>query len=89
MAKEVKADWMEVWKNEYKDTNKALLKKAIDTKAFNFHITPCKYSFKRIVEWLICAGTPFVVKNLGAGYKRITAVDKICTECKGTGIRRR
>ena len=46
------------------------------------HYTPA-------IKWLICymanKDTPVKVVNLGAGVKRITVVDNVCSHCKGKG----
>jgi len=46
-------------------------------------------SYNIATQWLIAylanKNIPVVVTNLGAGVKRITIADKVCTKCKGTG----
>ena len=49
-------------------------------------------SYNAAAQWLIAylanKGIPTVVINLGAGVKKITLAERVCSHCKGTGKER-
>ena len=78
-----KIDWRQIWQVEYTTKWKDAITAIIKRGSFKYHITKSKYVVEHIVIELICEDIPFKIVNLGAGYKKIYAVDQVCKQCKG------
>jgi len=82
-----KIDWREIWKFEYTTKWKDAIASNIENGTFDYHITKSKYVVEHLVIELICNEIPFKVANLGAGFKKVYALDNICDNCKGKGVK--
>ena len=83
MPKKARINWKEIWKFEYTTKWRDALKANIRDGSFTYHITKSKYVIEDIVIEMICEDMAFKIVNLGAGYKKIYAVDQVCKHCKG------